>query len=174
MRPRKTENRHLPPHMYQRTRKRKSGKVWVSYYYLDKSGKEITLGSDINLARLKWAELESKDKPHDLRIMKAIFDRYERDVIPKKAERTQKDNLAELRQLRPFFNDAPIDAITPALVAQYRDARTAKVRANRELATLSHVFNLAREWGLTTRENPCQGVRKNKEAPRDFYANDAI
>ncbi|KJK14848.1 tyrosine-type recombinase/integrase [Pseudomonas sp. 2(2015)] len=174
MRPRKTENRHLPPHMYQRTRKRKSGKVWVSYYYLDKSGKEITLGSDINLARLKWAELESKDKPHDLRIMKAIFDRYERDVIPKKAERTQKDNLAELRQLRPFFDDAPIDAITPALVAQYRDARTAKVRANRELATLSHVFNLAREWGLTTRENPCQGVRKNKEAPRDFYANDAI
>lgn len=47
---------------------------------------------------------------------------------------------------------------------------------NRDLppGTLSHIFNIAREWGLTTHENPCQGVRKNKEVPRDFYANDAI
>jgi len=174
MRPRKTENRHLPPRLYERKRKRKSGKVWVSYYYLDKSGKEIALGGDLNIARLKWAELEAKDKPRDLLLMKAVFDRYIRDIIPKKAERTQKDNLAELRQLRPFFDEAPIDAITPALVAQYRDARTAPVRANREIATLSHAFNMAREWGLTTKENPCQGVRKNKEKPRDFYANDAV
>lgn len=33
---------------------------------------------------------------------------------------------------------------------------------------------MAREWGLTAKENPCQGVRKNKEKPRDFYANDAV
>lgn len=174
MRPRKTENRHLPPRLYERKRKRKSGKVWVSYYYLDTTGKEIALGPDLNAARLKWAELEAKDKPRDLLLMKAIFDRYERDIIPKKAPRTQKDNLAEMRQLRPFFEEAPIDAITPALVAQYRDARSAPVRANREIALLSHVYNLAREWGLTTKENPCQGVRKNKETPRDFYANDAV
>ena len=142
MRPRKTENRHLPLRLYERKRKRKSGKVWVSYYYLDRSGKEITLGADLNIARIKWAELEAKDKPLDLLLMKAIFDRYQRDVIPKKAERTQKDNLAELRQLRPFFDEAPIDAITPAVVAQYRDARSAPMRANREIALLSHVYNL--------------------------------
>ena len=65
--------------------------------------------------RQKWAELEAKDKPLDLLLMKAIFDRYQRDVIPEKAERTQKDNLAELRQLRPFFDEAPIDAKTPVL-----------------------------------------------------------
>ncbi|MGX1127273.1 DNA cytosine methyltransferase [Pseudomonas sp. HLS-6 TE3448] len=87
---------------------------------------------------------------------------------------TQKDNLSELRQLRPVFDSAPIDALTPAMIAQYRDARSAKVRANREIATLSHVFNMAREWGLTAKENPCQGVRKNKETPRDYYANDAV
>ena len=27
---------------------------------------------------------------------------------------------------------------------------------------------------LPTRENPCQGVRKNKEKPRDYYANDIV
>ncbi|MBF8692555.1 tyrosine-type recombinase/integrase [Pseudomonas fulva] len=178
MRPRSTENRDLPPGVYRRKRTSKSKKnplkMWISYYYRNKEGKEIPLGTDLSLARLKWAELEAKEKPKDLVTMSAIFDRYERDIIPKKAPRTQKDNLAEIRQLRNYFDKAPIDGITPAHVAKYRDARTAPVRANREIATLSHIFNIAREWGLTTTENPCQGVRKNKEVPRDFYANDAI
>ncbi|ANF86777.1 integrase [Pseudomonas antarctica] len=106
--------------------------------------------------------------------MKGIFDRYERDVVPKKGARPQKDNLAELKQLRPTFDGAPIDSIAPANIAGYRDARSAKVRATREIALLSHVFNMAREWGLTERENPCQGIRKNKETPRDFYANAVV
>lgn len=174
MRPRNNENRDLPPGMVRRNRPRKNGKVWTGYYYRDASGKEIPLGTDLNKARLKWAELEAKEKPADLTTMKGIFDRYVRDVIPKKGERTQKDNMAELKQLRPTFDEAPIDSITPFNIAGYRDARSAKVRANREIALLSHVFNMAREWGLTERENPCQGIRKNKEAPRDYYANAAV
>lgn len=174
MRPRKTEHHHLPPRMYKRSRKRKNGSVWTAYYYRDLLGKDIPLGKDLDKARLKWAELEAKEKPLDLRTMKGIFDRYIREVVPKKAPRTQKDNLAEIKQLRPMFDSAPIDSITPATIAGYRDARSAKVRANREIATLSHVFNIAREWGLTTKENPCQGVRKNKEKPRDYYANDVV
>ncbi|WP_223431553.1 tyrosine-type recombinase/integrase [Pseudomonas sp. GL-B-26] len=174
MRPRKTEYHHLPPRMYQRSRKRKNGAVWTAYYYRDLLGNDIPLGKELDKARIKWAELEAKEKPLDLRTMKGIFDRYIRDIIPKKAARTQKDNLAEIKQLRPMFDSAPIDSITPATIAGYRDARSAKVRANRELATLSHIFNIAREWGLTAKENPCQGVRKNKETPRDYYANDVV
>lgn len=65
---------------------------------------------------------------------------------------------------------------SPRSNAQYCDRRGAKapVRANRELALLSHVWNLAREWGYTAKENPVKGVRKNKETPRDFYADDAV
>ncbi|WP_339496867.1 phage integrase [Pseudomonas sp. EA_15y_Pfl1_P101] len=174
MRPRKTENRDLPPGMVRRKRPRKNGTVWVGYYYRDANGKELSLGGDLDKARLKWAELEAKAKPADLKIMRGIFDRYERDIIPKKAPRTQKDNKAELKHLRNGFEAAPIDAITPSMVAQYRDARTAKTRANREIALLSHVFNMAREWGFTDRENPCAGVRKNKEKVRDYYANDMV
>lgn len=174
MRPRNTENRDLPPGMVRRKRPRKNGTVWVGYYYRDANGKELPLGGDLDKARLKWAELEAKAKPADLKIMQGIFDRYERDIIPKKAPRTQKDNRAELKHLRKGFEGAPIDAITPSMVAQYRDARTAKTRANREIALLSHVFNMAREWGFTDRENPCAGVRKNKEKVRDYYANDMV
>lgn len=174
MRPRKPEYRHLPMNMYMRTRKRKNGKVWVDYFYREKDGKTISLGSDLVEAKLKWAEQEAKATPSELKMMGAIFDRYERDIIPGKAPRTQTDNKAELKQLRIVFNDAPIEAITPAMVAQYRDARTAKTRANREIALLSHVFNTAREWGLCQQANPCQGVRKNKEKPRDYYADDVV
>ena len=174
MRPRKTENRDLPPNVYRRKRPRKSGKVWIGYYYKDPSGKEIPLGTDFDLARLKWAKLESKEKPIDLRTMKGIFERYVRDILPKKSPRTQKDNFAELRKLSVAFETAPIDAITPSMIAQYRDKRSAKTRANREIALLSHVFNMAREWGLTEKPNPCLGVRKNKEKPRDYYATDAV
>lgn len=174
MRPRSTENRDLPPGVYRRKRTRKNGKVWVGYYYRDAVGKEIPLGTDLTQAKLKWAELEAKTIPAELTTMKGIFDQYERHILPKKAPRTQKDNIYELKQLRMVFDSAPIDAITPAMIAQYRDSRSAKTRANREIALLSHVFNTAREWGLTTQQNPCLGVRKNKEKPRDYYANEAV
>lgn len=174
MRPRNPENRDLPINMYRRSRQRKNGKVWVSYFYRGPDGKDISLGGDLNKARLRWAELEAREAPTDLKVMKTIFDRYERDIIPYKAPRTQRDNKAELKQLRAVFDSAPIEAITPAMIAQYRDARSAKTRANREIALLSHVFNIAREWGLCEQANPCLGVRKNKERPRDYYANDAV
>lgn len=76
------------------------------------ASKAIPLGKDLDKARLKWAELEAKEIPLDLRTMKGIFDRYIRDIVPKKAPRTQSDNLSEIKQLRPLFDNAPIDSIT--------------------------------------------------------------
>lgn len=87
--------------------------------------------------------------------------------------RTQKDNLLSLKQLCAAFSDAPIEAITPQIIAQYRDKRSGKVRANHEISLLSHIYNMAREWGITSKENPASGVRKNKER-RDFYAGPEI
>jgi len=102
-----------------------------------------------------------------------VLDRYEREIIPGKAPKTQSDNLLSLKQQRKAFNDAPIDAVTPQFIAQYRDGRSAKVRANREISLLSHIYNIAREWGITA-NNPAAGVRKNKEMPRDFYVTEEI
>ncbi|WP_413242956.1 tyrosine-type recombinase/integrase [Pseudomonas paraversuta] len=62
----------------------------------------------------------------------------------------------------------------PGRASRTKQTRGSPVRANREIATLSHVFNMAREWGITTKDNPCQGVRKNREKPRDYYANDVV
>ena len=47
--------------------------------------------------------------------------------------------------------------------------QTAKVRANRERALLSHIFNQARAWGYTDAPNPCAGIKGHKETGRDRY-----
>ncbi|MDD2061080.1 tyrosine-type recombinase/integrase [Pseudomonas putida] len=178
MRLKKNANRDLPPRMLRRVRTLKSGKQWIGYYYdgRDENGKriEIPLGTDLDVAKMEWAKLDRKAVPKIVRLLGDVFNRYERDVVPSKMPRTQKDNLLSLKQLRAAFADAPIDAITPQIIAQYRDKRTGKVRANREISLLSHIYNMAREWGITERENPAAGVRKNKERPRDFYAGPEI
>lgn len=163
--------------MLRRVRKMKSGKLWVGYYYdgRDADGKrqEIPLGTDLAEAKLEWARLEHKAAPKVMSTMAELFDRYERDIIPTKGKRTQSDNKYELERLRKAFADAPIEALTPPVIAQYRDARTAKTRANREIALLSHVFTMSMEWGFAS-SNPCLAVRRNKEKVRDFYAADEV
>ncbi|RRV04417.1 integrase [Pseudomonas sp. v388] len=175
---RKSANRDLPPRMLRRLRKRKNGTVWMTYVYdgRDADGKriEIPLGSDLDVAKREWAKLDCKPVPVCVKTLDQVFDRYEREILPGKKPSTQRENLLALKQLRGAFGDAPVNAVTPQIIAQYRDKRTAKIRANRELSLLSHVYNVAREWGLFDGNNPVTGVRKNKERPRDFYAGPLI
>lgn len=177
MRP-KSSGKDLPPRMLRRTKKLRSGKVWVGYYYNGRDDKgrrvEISLGSDLNEAKRLWAMLEAKPMLRETGLMNYIFDRYEREVVPTKAPATQRGNLANLKQLRQVFGSAPVDAITPHHIALFRDRRSAKVQANREIALLSHVINRAREWGFSSKENPARGVRKNRETPRDFYVDEEV
>ncbi|MFL1501122.1 tyrosine-type recombinase/integrase [Pseudomonas sp. O64] len=178
MRRKNAANLDLPPRMIRRNATLKSGKIWTGYYYngRDANGKrkEIPLGGDLDQAKVEWARLERRTPPKPTHLLGSLFDRYVKEIIPTKGLRTQSDNMKELKQLRKAFEMAPIDSITPQVVAQYRDARTAKVRANREIALLSHMFTIAREWGLTSNANPCFGVRRNKEKPRDYYAGDIV
>lgn len=174
----KTINRDLPPRMIRRTRKRKSGEIWISYYYCgkDAEGKrvEVPLGRDLDEAKVEWARLDRKAVPKPAHLMARLFDDYEKKVIPSLTKGTQDDYRKGLRQVRKAFDSAPIDAMPPQVIAQYRDARKAKVRANREIALLSTMFTFAREWGLTDKANPCFGLRRNKETPRDFYAGEIV
>jgi integrase len=165
-------NLNLPEGM--RARVRKSG----TYYYLDTGGsprKEIPLGKDYVMAVQEWARLSAASPPGELITFRYAAERYLAEVLPTKAPMTQKDNLRELAQLYKFFDEppAPLAEIDPVHISLYKDFRkAAPVRANREKALFSHIWNFARSKGLTNRENPCRGVKGNKETGRDIYIDD--
>ncbi|MDD5056596.1 MAG: tyrosine-type recombinase/integrase [Sideroxydans sp.] len=175
---RPSKNLNLPPKM--RARPKAGGILWYYYDAGGKPRKEIPLGCDYTAAVRKWAELE-QDKPEkaaQLLTFKNVADRYIRDVLPTKAARTQRDNLIELEWLFKFFNapPAPLDSIKPGHIRQYMDLRgkTGKIRANREKALFSHIWNMARSWGLTDKPNPCAGIKGFSEVGRDIYIEDAV
>ncbi|NUX55964.1 tyrosine-type recombinase/integrase [Paraburkholderia youngii] len=186
-----TVNLNCPPHM----RPRRRGKV--TYYYYDWGGKprrEEPLGTDFVLAVKRWAEIEQERIPAAaVPTFGAAVVAYLRDVLPLKAPRTQSGNQKELAVLRQFFDDsAPLHEIEPQHIKQYMHwrhklavawyqkmkqpvpANAGHVRANRELALFSHIFNHAREIGLTGTPNPCAGVRKYSESGRDVYVEDDV
>ncbi|BET13678.1 tyrosine-type recombinase/integrase [Pandoraea sputorum] len=188
-----TKNLNLPPGM--RARVQRSGKC---YYYFDAGGKprrEIPLGPDFVSAVQKWAELEMAppESVAPLITFRHAAQRYLREVLPLKAPQTQRGNLRELERLYQFFDNppAPLSEIKPMNIRQYLQWRvdeskrlaTAKglaitvgagqTRANRELALFSHIFNKAREWGMTDHANPCAGVSKYRERGRNTYVEDS-
>lgn len=156
----------------------------LTYYFYDHGGsprREESLGKDYGLAIQRWAELErAGHEPDAPRIMlRWVCDRYMADVASFKAPRTFSDNQKEVAKLLEFFDDppAPLEAIEPVNVRQYMTWRTkggnGKVRANREKALLSHIWNYARDRGYTALPNPCAGIKGFKETGRDVYIEDA-
>lgn len=188
------KNLSLPPGL--RSRRQRSG---VVYYYADIGGtprREVPLGSDFVEAVRKWSELEAQaqDRHVEFVTFRYAAERYVREVLPTKSRRTQRDNLLELVNLYKFFDDPPaqLAQIKPVHVKHYltwrseqarqwyvereRDVpiRPGHVRGNREVALFSHIFNFAREHGLTDAVNPCVGVRRNKEVGRTVYVEDEL
>lgn len=163
-----------------RERKKSSGKT---YYYYDCGGnprKEIPLGCDYGIAIAEYAKLEksrtASEKAREVITFKYVAERYIVEVVPTKSPATQKDNRRELTKLLEFFDDppAPLESIEPQHVKQYLRYRgkTAPVRANREKALLSAIWNFARECGYTALANPCAGIKGHKEEGRSVYIED--
>lgn len=165
---RKRQNNHnLPPRMHI-----KSGR----YYHVSSTlpRKWTALGDDLNEARRKWAELESEPVGTADKSFSVIARRYMRDVLPTLARQTQRDYTQYLVPLEKVFGEVAIDGIRPFDVAEYLRIRgmSSKVRANRERALFSTIFNHARAWGYTDITNPCSGIKGFKEKPRDRYVSD--
>ena len=169
----------MPPGL--RAREQRSGKV---YFYLDtgsKPRKEIPLGESYQLAMQKWAQLiapAQEAMPTAIRFT-WLAEQYVKRVVPTKAPQTQRDNIRELKSLINFFTsggDAPIHEIRPHHISRFLEWRGAQapVRANREKALLSHMFNWARSNGYLDLANPCDGIKAHRETGRDFYVTDEL
>lgn len=151
----------------------RKGNVW---YHVSGTLPRIwtKLSSDRAEALRLWAQREGVREDESTRLFAVVAKRYSREVLPTKAPATRHHNEKELANLLKVFAQMPIEAIEPTHVREYLDIRgqTAKVRANREKALLSHIYNKAREWGYTNAPNPCQGVKGYRETGRSRYVTD--
>lgn len=170
----------LPARMRQKLSS--SGRVFYYYDTCAKPRKWLPLGTDYLEALKKYADFEMEYNAVEMaaRInaeltFKKAADRYLREVVPLKKPSTQRDNLRELENLLAFFNDppAPLSEIRPQHIREYLDwrSKTAKVRANREVALFSHIFNKAREWGYTDNANPCKDEEEGLSAAKDLLGH---
>src|SRR5436190_8671245 len=139
-----TKNLSLPKQL--RARTQRSGKI---YYYYDtgkKPRREIPLGDDYALAIKRWSEIKLEDESQHTKIITFgyIAKRFQRDELPHKAPTTQRLWENCLKQLLEFFDKPPIALakIQPQHIRRYLDLRrTSPVRANRERALFSVIWN---------------------------------
>ncbi|WP_163833339.1 tyrosine-type recombinase/integrase [Spartinivicinus ruber] len=86
---------------------------------------------------------------------------------------TRKDYEKYFHKVNKVFGRMLLSRIRPQHIRQYMDkrGRKSKVQANREHAFLSKVFSWGYERGRLNK-NPCHGVKKYTEKPRDRYITD--
>lgn len=158
---------HLPSRVYPRH---------GAYHFVHRDGRwqEIAKFGEEAKMRREWAALYGAADA--LGTISYWLDRYLVEVAKKKAPRSYSDNVVQAEFLRVVFGKMQPAAMIPADVREYLDTRGEKapVRANREKALLSHLFTWMmgrRDSGVTA--NPCRGVRRNAEKPRERRIEDA-
>ena len=87
----------------------------------------------------------------DRLLVKRALDRYVREVSPTKRATTAEAERKRAKPLKAPRGDYSLGAVTPELVAQYRDDRLENGKSpstvRLELALLSHLFTIAiKEW----------------------------
>lgn len=100
-----------------------------------------------------------------------VWERFRRDYLPnnRPSTRASYENIWDLH-IRPSLGKLKAAGVTTDDVeAMHRKiARKAPYRANRAVALLSRMFNLARRWGWVA-DNPCRGVERTPERRRARY-----
>ena len=148
-----------------------------AYYYriprpmVKKVGKtQFRLGKTYSEALRKYAEL--LDGEVSTKTMLDLFVRYQNEVTPSKREKTQHNERNQFTRLTAYFGGMKPCHVEQSDIYEYMDIRRkSPVAASREISLLSNVFTKAKRWGMKI-ENPCLGLEKHKETPRDRYIQD--
>lgn len=99
----------------------------------------------------------------------------ERHARPKKkATSSAKDQRIIEQYLEPRLGSYRINAIDRPMVSRlHSDMRSTPIMANRALALLSKILNLAEAWGYRPDgSNPCRHIERYKETKRKRYLTD--
>lgn len=147
-----------------------------AFYYVHRDNRWERLGTDLAEAKRKGNLYN--DPQNAFGTMAYYLDAFvvacEKRVAKKDlAQRTYEDYKRDVEPLKTFFGKMTPAGVEPKHVAQYLDLgadNDRPVRANREKACLSAAFTwLIRTGEGSVKTNPCIGVRRNKEKPRERY-----
>lgn len=155
-----------------------------AFYYAHRDGKWERLGTDLADAKRKAEHYNDPDSTFGL--MAYFLDEFvlhceRRTRLPREkgglAPRTHDDYKRDVEPLKTFFGKMVPTAIEPHHIGKYLDLGVEMdraVRANREKACLSACFTwLIRTGEAGVKVNPCLGVRRNPETPRERYVEHA-
>lgn len=126
--------------------------------------------ADYGQALIIWAKYTGGNA-HQMQTLGDAFDRYKREVLPKKTERSRKNNLQQFKALYKVFRDQRPKDLRPSDVYAFMDARRNKkgrhvpIQANREKELLSHVCAYLVRWGVLD-SNPCSEVNRFSQPAR--------
>ena len=146
-------------------------RVPIGLEHLWDGKREFTLGRTDVDAYKTWADrLQLHQQASTIA---DLLERYQQQIVPTKAARTQGANNETIRRLRKVFGHMPIQALKPVHVYQYLDQRRDRpTSANRDVEVLSHAYTKAIEWGVAE-VHPIKGkVIAHSERPRDRYVED--
>lgn len=103
-----------------------------------------------------------------------LWARYEADHLPRKKASSAKDDRQKWRDhINPALGRKRVTEVTREQVDRlHKGLSDTPYQANRVLALISKLFNLAELWGMRPEgTNPCRHVGKFKEQPRERYLN---
>jgi integrase len=135
-------------------------------------GKKLfRLGKTLPEAWGEWARRQAA--PNEARTVGQLLDRYMIEVVPTKAQTTQRAQQQHCKQVRAVFGDMSLIGVKPQFVYAYIDKRSAKVSARHEVELLRHALTMAVRWGYIDR-HPFKGqTRLDKPESRTRYVTDA-
>ena len=168
---RRSKDRDLPPRVYRHGRQFRFVPVDPE---TGKNARPIPLGNERGVALRRWAELVNERPGADEYTIQGIWDRYQREELPKKAEKTRRNYEQQAHVLLPVFGAMRGEQIEPKHAIRYLDKRAsvAPVQANREIQLLRAMLTKATHWGLIS-ANPLRGLQyRNPEPPRERYVTD--
>lgn len=164
MRPR-TTNKHLPKYVVL---------IHGSYWYRAPGKKALRVAKKGD-ERTLYKFLSDNARPIEgpITSLADAFDRYEREVVPTLAPRTQKDYHRHLKVLRKVFGRMHPNDVLPRDIGQFLDVQKGKIQKNRQIAVLSAVYSkMVGRWYCADK-NPCQHVERNPSKKRRRYVTDA-
>lgn len=148
----------------------------------------VPLGADPDEMRRAWVRLNPSNSVPAEGTVDYLIERYRDEELdrvdprtrqPKRTEKTRdeyrrqlgkwEERIGAMRYARNAVEASAGERFRRMNVVQFLRSSQTPTQANKDVSVLSQVFEYARDVGLTE-YNPCEGVERNTELPRDREA----